>query len=648
MAIVKMKKLRVMAMASDHNVLMKGLLHLGCVEISEPDDKLADPKWSALLRRGTSSLVETKSRITDVNTALDAIKRYGGLKDGLFIKRHPISEKEFLNADTAEHANQTAKKVNGLLEELTKLQNKENHLLSAKASLLPWSSLNLPLECGGTKHAFYRIGVCPGAADIGAIRTELAASDAAAELVSVDADKEQHYLLLICYRDDEEKAMDLLRPHNFSVVTFPGRKGTPAENLQQLDEQIRSNHQAQDAVIADITKCNAYRDALRAYADHLDVEAELETDSEHLLTDGTILFFEGWAPEDSIPRVKKFLEERGCAWEFSDPTPEEYPDVPVKLKNNWFTKPLNLVTEMYSLPAYDGVDPNPWMAPFFILFYGMMMADMGYGILMILAAVLIRRKYAPKGTTGRLFDLLGLCGVSTFIWGALSGGFFGDFIPQIAKIINPNTTLTALPALFTPLNDTMSILVGSLILGFIQVNVGMIISVLHKAKEGHPIDGFWEEGSWWVILAGIITMILHVGRINGVPVVLIIGLVMLVIGSTRKARGLQKIPALIGAIYNGVTGYFSDILSYSRLMALMLSGSVIAQVFNTMGAITGNVVTFIIISMLGNTMNFLLNLLGCYVHDLRLQCLEFFNRFYKDGGKPFHPLAADTKYVDIE
>lgn len=117
---------------------------------------------------------------------------------------------------------------------------------------------------------------------------------------------------------------------------------------------------------------------------------------------------------------------------------------------------------------------------------------------------------------------------------------------------------------------------------------------------------------------------------------------------TRNAKGFGKLTALIGTVYNGATGFFSDILSYARLMALMLAGSVIAQVFNTLGEVSGSVAGFVIISLVGNALNFMLNLLGCYVHDLRLQCLEFFGRFYKEGGKPFRPLLINTKYVDIK
>ena len=221
------------------------------------------------------------------------------------------------------------------------------------------------------------------------------------------------------------------------------------------------------------------RDTLRTYADRLTAETARESAAERLLTDGTIVFFEGWAPAERMADVSALLERLGCAWEAADPAPEEYPEVPVKLKNNCLTRPLNMVTEMYSLPAYDNVDPNPLMAPFFILFYGVMMADMGYGLLMMLASVFVLRTYRPKGTMQHFFGLLGLCGISTFVMGALTGGFFGDFLTQLAQLIHPESTF-ALPALFTPLDDTLMILVGAMCLGFVQILTGMVISVVGK------------------------------------------------------------------------------------------------------------------------------------------------------------------------
>ena len=194
----------------------------------------------------------------------------------------------------------------------------------------------------------------------------------------------------------------------------------------------------------------------------------------------------------------------------------------------------------------------------------------------------------------------------------------------------------------------MAILVGSLVLGFIQIITGQVVSFVKKARDGHLWDGVWDEGPWWMIYLGVGLAVLGVGNVAGYPVVLVVGILMLAYGSTRNSKGIGKVGAFVGAVYNGATGIFGDVLSYARLMALMLSGSIIASVFNTLGAITGNVITFVVIAMVGNALNFALNLLGCYVHDLRLQCLEFFKTFYQDGGKPFRPLAINTKYVDIK
>ena len=636
MAIVKMKKLRVMALAECREDLLGGLQHLGCVEISEPN--LSDPAWSALLRRGSSSLAQTRTEIADAHTALAAIKQYAKVKDGLFIQRRQVSEQEFLDPTGKEQAKAVSQKIGGALREISRLQGDEARLTARRQALTPWASLDMPLELEGTAHARFRLMVCPSGTDIGAVRIALA--DVAAELYEVSADKQQTYVLLLCHRAEEETAQELLRPFNFSAVAFPGTTGTAAENMDALDQSLADNKKAQEAAAAAIVQDAKSRDVLRMYLDQLRAEAEKDASAERLLTDGTILFFEGWAPAESLREVEKLLQSMDCAWEAEDPAPEEIHDVPVRLKNNWLTKPLNMVTEMYSLPAYNNVDPNPLMAPFFILFYGIMMADMGYGLLMFLAGFFISRKYRPKGTMGHLFGLMTLCGVSTFIMGAITGGFFGDFLTQAVLLTTGKEF--ALPALFPPLDDTLMILLGSMALGLVHIITGMAISFVRKLQNGAVLDAVFEEVTWWVVFLGIGLTALGITNL-----VLYLGILLVVAGPLITGKGFGKVTGIFASLYNHITGYFGDILSYSRLMALMLAGSVIAQVFNTLGAIPGNIIVFIIISMAGNALNFALNLLGCYVHDLRLQCLEFFNKFYEDGGKPFRPLAMDTKYVDI-
>ena len=118
-------------------------------------------------------------------------------------------------------------------------------------------------------------------------------------------------------------------------------------------------------------------------------------------------------------------------------------------------------------------------------------------------------------------------------------------------------------------------------------------------------------------------------------------------GGSRSAKGRCKELSIFTTLYNNATGWFGDILSYSRIMALMLAGSVIATVFNTIGAIANNLIFFFVIFIIGHALNFALNLLGCYVHDLRLQCLEYFGKCYEDGGRPFNPLRIKTKFYDV-
>jgi len=639
MAIVKMKRLRTVALREQRAALLRDLLRLGCVEISEPDAVLAEPRWAALLRREDSALLQTRTRAAEVRTALEAVEKYGGVKNGLFIRRRSVGEAEFLGEMSAAAA--AADMINARLREISRLDSEESQLQARRAALLPWRQLDMPLELSGTAHCIFRTGVCPAAVELGQLRTDLAAAAPGAELLQSGGDRQLHYLLLICHREDEGAAMDVLRPRGFSAVSFPEVTGPAEENLRALDGALAENRRKREQAAADIAAQVGAREALQTYADRLTAELDSEENTERLVSSGSLVFFEGWVPAERLADVEALLDRMDCAWEAEDPDPKEYGEVPVQLKNNWLTRPLNMVTEMYSLPAYGSVDPNPLMAPFFILFYGIMMADMGYGLLMILASLYIMRT-KPNGATMRhMIPLLGLCGVSTFIMGALTGGFFGDFLTQAVKLTTGGDFV--LPALFTPLEDTLMILIGSMCLGAVHVLTGMAVSVVSKVRRGRVMDAFWNEITLWIVFAGIALAVMGV-----TPVVLAVGLGLMVAGPAINGKGIGRITGVFASLYNNVTGYFGDILSYSRLMALMMAGSVIAQVFNTLGTIPGNIVLFLVISMVGNTLNFGLNLLGCYVHDMRLQCLEFFGKFYEDGGRPFRPLQFNTKYVDIQ
>ena len=647
MSIVKMKHIRLFGMAADRETLLRQLQHLGCVEISEPTDKLADPDWAALTRVDDAGLARVKADAALLNAALNTLKGIGKEKGGLLQARPEVTEGQLFDEGLRASAMEAARAVNAQEKRISAIQNEQGKLRAQKAALAPWLELDIPLETTGTREVSATFGAVMSTVALDTVKQALEEATELVEVIPAGKDREFQYVLILCHRSAEETAFETLKKFGFSRSSLRGWTGTARENTDRLEGELRRLEGELEEAKSAIAALVPHREDIKLCIDRMTQEIQREEYKGRLLQSQATIFFEGWVPAENLPALEKVLGQYPAAWEANDPAPEEYPQVPIKLKNNKLTRPLNMVTNMYVLPAYDGVDPNPLMAPFFIFFFGLMMADMGYGILMVAAALVVIYKMKPKDGMADFAGLLLLCGISTFLMGALTGGFFGDFIPQLAKIINPASTL-ALPALFTPLNDTLAILIGSLVLGLIQIITGMIISVVRKVQTGDVADAIWSEVTWWIILGGAALAILGIGSVGGYPVVLIVGLVMLVIGSTRNAKGFGKLTALIGAVYNGATGFFSDILSYARLMALMLAGSVIAQVFNTLGSVTGNVVGFVIISFIGNMLNFALNLLGCYVHDLRLQCLEFFGRFYKEGGKPFRPLFIHTKYVDIK
>ena len=640
MAIVKMKRLRMVGMVSDREELLRRLQHMGCVEIIQPEADADDPLWACLTRPEAGGLAAAHEEKTQAERALEVLKRYAPSKGSFLAPKPGVGERDFLDEERAKGAREAAEQVNALDRRLAAIRAEENKLEAQKAVLLPWMNLDLPLETGSTPQVTIQLGTLPASIPMGQAEGEVQAASELAELTEVSSDRDTHYCMLVCHTSQAEGVLEGLKALGWSRANLRDWTGSAAENLERLGRETKALQEEAASIEKKLTGMGELNAPLRQLSDLAGVDASREEARGRLMDTGQTFLLEGWVPEENWPELERALGSYPCACEVSDPTPEDYSQVPVKLKNSALTRPLNMVTEMYSLPAYGTLDPNPLMAPFFILFYGIMMADMGYGLLMMLAGAVILKKKKPGGTFGHLCGLLVLCGITTFIMGALTGGFFGDFLTQVVKLTTGGEF--ALPALFTPLEDTMMILVGAMCLGFVQIITGMAISFVSKLKNGQVMDAVFEEVTWWVVFAGLGLAIVGI-----TPIVLVVGLVMVVAGPVIQNQGFGKVTGIFGSLYNHVTGYFGDILSYSRLMALMLAGSVIAQVFNTLGAIPGNIVIFLIISFAGNTLNFALNLLGCYVHDLRLQCLEYFGKFYQDGGRPFRPLNLNTKYYEV-
>ena len=647
MAIMKMKKLRLMAVRSRKDELLRELIRHGCVEFSELEDQIQGSDVESILSRESSDAATLKSQLTSLNHAIALLDTYAPKKGKLLSAKPELEDLAFLDDTGLSGALKFAGAIEGYDARIKRISAEESRQRGIIDSLQPWLGLDLPLNTEGTERCGVLMGTIPVKMELSAVQAALSQVDEESELFQVNEDKRDRYVLLVAMKETIPAMQECLRGFGFTASALGSMKGTARECLSAAEEALKELASEKEACAQSIVAEAVRRDELKLAADRVSTKIALAEADEKLYGTASTVVMEGWIPEEKEQELIKVFDDFGCAYETLTPTEEEYPEVPVKLKNNKVTNGLNMVTEMYSLPAYGSLDPNPLMAPFFILFYGLMMADMGYGLLMVIAALVAMKKIKPRKGSLSFCQLLLWGGISTFVCGALTGGFFGDALVKIGQILGKPAGWGELPALFSPMTDSMMVLIGAMVLGLVHLNTGMVINFVKKTKRGQLADAIWEEGALWVTLVGIILFVLKIGNVSGVPVVLVIGLLMVFYGGSRSAKGLGKLLSIFTTLYNTATGWFGDILSYSRIMALMLAGSVIATVFNTIGAIANSFWLFIPVFLIGHALNFALNLLGCYVHDLRLQCLEYFGKFYEDGGRPFKPLEVTTKYYNV-
>ncbi len=659
-----MKKLQLIAVQSQKKALLEDLLKLGCVQVSESEADL-EGLMNTLRDRRDEGAMERRSQQIKILNALKVLDQYAPVKKGLLTPKPEADKEEFLDEQVLRQGVEAADYIlslDGEIRAVTAGESRERALLE---SLEPWKNMDLPLECKGTKTCDLLLGAVPSSVSVMEVNGKLA--ELHANATEIDSDPTDLFIMVLYLREEREEVLAALRDVNFSQVSFSNLNGTAKENISQCNERLKAMAEEKAKKVELLKAEGGKRALLEMSADAAGTGITLCEAAEKLGNTDSIAFLEGWTPAEKEAELKKVFDRYDCAYELLEPAEDEYPEVPVKLKNNAFTNSMNMVTNMYSLPAYGTVDPNPLMAPFFILFFGLMMADIGYGLLLIIAGLVARKKLKPRGNALATWQLVLYGGISTLIMGILTGGCFSDVVDRLCELSGSSFRMWSL---FSAEQQSTGVLVGSMILGLLHLNTGMAVSFHMKRKAGNLADGIFEEGSLWVILLGAVLYALPLlpGMLNlswSVPaalgkvglVILIAGVAMLLFGAGRHSKGFGKVTAAFGAIYNTATGWFGDVLSYSRIMALMLAGGVVGKVFNNValmpavnkgGLTLGTGLVFVIIFLLGHTMNFGLNILGCYVHDLRLQCLEFFGKFYQDGGRPFAPLAVRTKFINPE
>ena len=445
--------------------------------------------------------------------------------------------------------------------------------------------------------------------------------------------------------------METLRQFSFTSVVLNDNSGTAAEAISKYEKTTARLNEEIELSVSELKELSKDIEKIEYIYDDLLIKRDRAKAVGDFINTKKVFCFDGWLPVDSIEKVKQVLDKNECYYEISEPIKNE--ETPIMLKNNKFASPFEAVTVMYSMPLATEVDPTPIMAPFYFLFFGLMLSDAAYGIILSLACFALLKKFKLEGTMKKMVTMFFWCGISTFFWGALFGGWFGDAVAVFSKTFL-GREIVINPIWIDPLQEPMTLLIFSLILGAIHMFVGMGMQAYMLIKNGKALDALFDVGLWYMLLIGLVlfgvgSMITPALSSVGKWMALI-GAVGIVVTGGRNKKGFGKITGGFGSLY-GITNYLSDVLSYSRLLALGLATGVVAKVVNILGSLAGSgvvgIIVFIAVFLFGTVFNLAINALGAYVHSCRLQYVEFFGKFYTGGGKPFEPFVGKTKFVKI-
>ncbi len=457
-------------------------------------------------------------------------------------------------------------------------------------------------------------------------------------LITVSGDKELSRIFLLYLAADEIAVQNLLREAAFSAIDFGGLKGTAARNLEELAARQGNLAEEKAAALEELEKLLEHRPRLMAYYDwHENRRARGEALSNLARTEASILL-QGWIPAPALPGLQETLARQTETAVVVVREPECGEEYPILLDNRGPVVPYEVVTRLYSLPCKGEPDPTPLLAPFFFIFFGICLSDAGYGALLSLTAFFLARKLKLAGMGKQLVQLLFWGGLSALLFGVLMGGCFGNLIELQ-------------PLWFNPLDDPMRMLLYCFVLGLFQVYCGMAVQAYRNIKAGQVWDAVFDQGMWYLFLTGLALLAVPGAREIATWGTLAGG-AGLVLTQGRSQKGLlKKFFGGLLSLYN-VTGYLSDVLSYSRLLALGLATGVIASAINTMGGLlAGSIAGAVVMVVLlfgGHIFNLVISTLGSYVHTSRLQYIEFFGKFFDGGGKPFQPFRETNRFVEVE
>lgn len=644
--ILKMQKLTLIGFLADKESILRDLMKKKCVQVNGPENIQDYESIAQLAVPGVAQTYELEQELTKFTSAIRAVAPYEE-KGSAFSKKEISDFSSMLDKEIYSEAASLRDEINSIVKQIAEQKNIISRSQLQITSLEPWTDLDLDLSVTQTKSTALLYLTTAADVNLEEFEAKLQEVTPLCYVHKVSSSSELSCLLLIYHKDAQDAVMNVVKGFNTNRPDFAFLKGNAAENISSLKNKIETCSKEAQRLTEQLKVAATSSKLLKKGFDMVTLQIDDQKVRENIFQTQSVFALTGWLTENDMDKVKKILDKYPCYYTMVQP--EEGDDPPIKLKNNKFVEPYEMITEMYSLPTPDGIDPTPVLTPFFILFFGMMLADAGYGLILFLLCFIGLKKLKPdEGFLKNAMNIGVACGLSTIFWGVMYGGYFGNLVTQVAESWF-GVTVTV-PAVFDPLNDPMSVMLLSLILGAIHLFAGMGVKIYMLAKRGHLLDGLMDIGLWYVLLIGLPMLALPVTAGIG-KVLSIVGAAGLILTQGRHEKNIfMKLIKGVMSLYD-ITSYLSDVLSYARILALGLAGGVIANVMNIMGTMPGlniiGVVVFVAIFAIGHAFNLAISGLGAYVHTSRLQYVEFFGKFYEAGGRPFKPFKANTKYTLI-
>ncbi len=646
MAIVKMKKLSLAAAACDADELMQKLMWTGSVEVSDAASSVEGDERLTPDERFSQKLSELSSKLGEYEKAISFLKEYEKAPKGLFSKRRSYTREFYdLPAETFAAADSVASRAQKIALGIDDTLAKEARIRASLSFLAPWKDFDLDLSVKGTLTTEIVAGSLPKDISHDALREEMALECENAILETVSENEISSHICVIALKEDLDKVTALLARKGFIRADFSAYKLSAAEEYSRLSQTSEVLEIERSNLKTKAIKLAQEIDILRLACDIVSSEiAKTEAQKKMICTKSAVIL-SGWIPEKKMGEIDKILEGYECWREFTDP--EEGDDVPVLLSNNSIAKPFESIIDMYVLPAYGSFDPTAIMAVFYFIIFGLMLADVVYGLLLAIGGFWALKKLDLGKGIKQLVKLFAICGISCTVAGVFLGSYLGDLPSAIVTAFGGEAFVMPL-TIINPLEEPILFIVVSLVVGFVHMLVGLAIKFYMVCRDGSFLEAFFDVGGWFIVFAGAGLIFVH--KITGI-IILAIGIAVMMTGGALKKKGVfGRIIGGFGAVY-GFVGFASDLISYSRIMALGLTSAIIASVFNILATIALpsplGFVLFIIVILLGHVLNLGINIIGTFVHASRLQYIEFFGKFYEDGGRKFIPLTTCEKYTSI-